>query len=449
MKKRKVIVLDIVGLNPDHFVYAEKLPHLASLAGKGKLYRMKPVFPAVTLPVQASLTTGVYPEQNGIVANGFYNRQFFNVSFWEQAAGLVQHERIWDYLRRRVPGLTTALLFMQNSLYADCGCIITPRPMHTDDGLVPWCYSKPVGFYEELAADIGPFNLMHYWGPMTSIESSRWIARAAVKTLERLSPDLMFVYLPHLDYCTQKVGPGSPVVRDQLMLVDAEVGRILQGVDDLGLRDETIFVVVSEYAFSKVEGDIALNRILRENGLLSIRSIQGRDYVDFELTPAFAMVDHQVAHIYLKPGYEKAVRQVLEKIDGIDFLLEREGKKRFRVDHANSGEIIAVSARNRWFSYYWWDERQREPDFAGHVDIHRKPGYDPLELFLEPGSRRISQDTGLIQGSHGYPPLSPADDVPLLVSGDLPDNLRMILGGNELCITAVSALIAEILMGEI
>ncbi|MEW6521464.1 MAG: nucleotide pyrophosphatase/phosphodiesterase family protein [Thermodesulfobacteriota bacterium] len=448
MKKRRVIVLDVVGLSPDHFACADRLPHLAALAARGRLQRMKPVFPAVTLPVQAALTAGVYPEQHGIVANGFYSRQFFNVSFWEQAAGLVQHERIWDYLHRKVPGLTTAVLFMQNSLYADCDCIVTPRPMHTDDGLVPWCYSKPVGFYEELAADIGPFNLMHYWGPMTSIESSRWIAKAAVKTLERLRPDLMFVYLPHLDYCTQKVGPDSPVVLDELMLVDQEVGRIVQGVDDCGLLDETIFVVVSEYAFSKVEADIPLNRILRENGLLSTRSIQGRDYVDFELSPAFAMVDHQIAHIYLKPGHEKAVRRVLEKMDGIDFLLERDGKRRFHVDHANSGEIIAVSARNRWFSYYWWDERKREPDFAGQVDIHRKPGYDPLELFLEPGSRRISQDTSLIRGSHGYPPLSSADDVPLLVSGNLPDKLG-ILSANELCVTAVPALLAELLSGEI
>jgi predicted AlkP superfamily pyrophosphatase or phosphodiesterase len=446
MKKRRVIVLDIVGLSPDHFAYADKLPHLASLAGKGKLHRMKPVFPAVTLPVQAALTTGVYPEQNGIVANGFYCRQFFDVSFWEQAAGLVQHERIWDYLHRSLPALTTAALFMQNTLYADCDCIVTPKPMHTDDGLVQWCYSKPVGFYEELSAEIGSFNLMHYWGPMTSIESSRWIARAAVKTLERIRPDLMFVYLPHLDYCLQKVGPDNSAVMEELMLVDAEVGRIVQGIDELGLRDETVFVVLSEYAFSNVQGDIAINRILRENGLLSTRSIQGRDYVDFELTPAFAMVDHQIAHIYLKPGYEKAVRRVLEKINGIDFLLEGNDKKKFHVDHANSGEIIAVSARNRWFSYYWWDDRKREPDFAGHVDIHRKPGYDPLELFLEPGSRRISQDTSLIHGSHGYPPLSPVDDVPLLVSGDLPDNLQT-LNCDELCITGVSALIAEMLQG--
>ncbi|OKY76455.1 MAG: hypothetical protein BM485_04270 [Desulfobulbaceae bacterium DB1] len=446
MKKRRVIVLDVVGLRPDHFAVAEKLPHLAALAGRGRLHGMKTVFPALTLPVQAALTTGVFPGQNGIVANGFYNRQLCEVSFWEQAASLVQHDRIWDYLNRRVPGLTTAALFMQNTLHADCGCIVTPRPMHTDEGLVQWCYSKPVGFYEELAADIGPFNLMHYWGPMTSIESSRWIAGAAVRTLERIRPDLMFVYLSHLDYCCQKVGPDHPVVMDELMLVDAEVGRIVQAVDDLGLRDETVFVVVSEYAFNKVRGDIALNRILRENGLLAIRSIQGRDYVDFELTPAFAMVDHQIAHIYLKPGYEKTVRQVLEKVDGIDFLLEREGKRRFQVDHANSGDIVAVSARNRWFSYYWWDDRQREPDFAGQVDIHRKPGYDPLELFLEPGSRRISQDTGLIHGSHGYPPLSASDDVPLLISGDLPDRLQALNSGAA-CITAVPALLAELLQG--
>lgn len=446
MNGRRVVVLDVVGLRPEHLTDGARAPHLAALAARGRLHRIKPVFPAVTLPVQASLTSGVPPRQHGVVANGFYSRDFFSVSFWEQPASLVQHERIWETLQRRHPGFTTALLFMQNSLHADCACVLTPRPMHTDEGLVPWCYSKPVGFYEELEAELGPFPLMHYWGPMTSIASSRWIAGAAVRTMERIRPDLLFVYLPHLDYCCQKVGPDHPSVADELLLVDAEVGRIVQGVADLGLLEETVFVVVSEYAFNRVSAAIPLNLILRENGLLATRTIAGRDYVDFELSPAFAMVDHQLAHLYLKKGQEQAVRRVLEKIDGIDFLLDRAGQRRFAVDHPNSGDLVAVSARDRWFSYPWWAERTREPDFAGHVDIHRKPGYDPLELFLEPGTRRISQESGLICGSHGYPPLTAADEVPLLVSGSAPDSLATLQGA-DLSVSDVPALLAELLDG--
>ena len=440
---KRVVLIDVVGLSPAHFSVKDKIPNLSGLRDRGKLHRIKPVFPAVTLPVQASKTTGAYPEAHGVVSNGFYFPENFQVGFWEQASSLVQHEKVWDTLKRKNPALKTALLFFQNSLYASCDAVITPRPMHTDEGMIPWCYSKPVGLYEQISEKIGEFNLMHYWGPMASIESSRWIAKAAVETMDRLRPDLMFVYLPHLDYCSQRFGPDDPRVLDELSLVDQEVGRIVKGVEDLGLMDETVFLALSEYTFSSVGGDIALNRILREKGLAAVRNIKGREYLDFELSRAFAMVDHQVAHVYIKPGYEKAVKRELEGVDGIDLVIGSEDKAKYRMGHPRAGDLVAVSARDRWFSYYWWTDPAMEPDFAGHIDIHRKPGYDPLELFIEPGTRRISQNTALIRGSHGYPPVDERDMVPLLVSGPGADSLPMAEGSS---ITAIAQLIEAILI---
>ncbi len=420
MTKKRIIVLDVVGLSLDYFKKnADDMPHIASLLEDGTLHELVPPFPAVTLPVQATMTTGHMPDEHGVVANGFYFPENFTVSFWEQAASLVQSERIWQRRSEKEKKLSIAMLFMQNSLYADCQVVMTPKPMHTDDGLISWCYGKPVGFYEELCKELGEFPLKHYWGPMAGIESSRWIAGAALKTLEVHRPDLMFVYLPHLDYSTQKFGPGSPAVIDELGQIDREVGRIIAGVDDLGLRRETVFVVLSEYAFSAVKDAVPLNRILREHGLLAVRTIKGKEYLDYELSPAFAMVDHQVAHIYCKPGFAEKVRRVLEKQDGIDFLLCNAAEKnQYRINHQRSGDIVAVSSRDKWFSYYWWQEKEKAPDFAGKVDIHRKPGYDPLELFMEPETFQIPQDTSLVKGAHGYPAITAVDYVPLLISGE-------------------------------
>lgn len=443
MKKKKVIVIDVVGLSPRHFEASEKMPAIASLLNHGRLFRMKPVFPPVTLPVQASLTTGVYPQVHGVVANGFYFPETFQVAFWEQAAGLVQAERIWDRLKKNDPSLKTAVLFFQNSLYAKCDAVITPRPLHSEEGLIQWCYSKPAGLYEEICEQIGEFNLFHFWGPMVSIEGSRWIAKAAVEVMARIEPNLMYVYLPHLDYCSQKVHPGDPLIEEELALVDKEVGRIVEGVKDLGMEGETAFIVLSEYLLSGVQGDIPLNRVLREEGLLNVRTISGREYLDLELSPAFAMVDHQIAHIYIKPGHEKAVRKALEGRDGIDMLLDVVGKKKYRIDHPRAGDLIAVSARDRWFSYYWWEDRSKEPDFATHVDIHRKPGYDPMELFVEPGTRNISQDTSLIRGSHGYPALSEEDYATFLISGEEAANMEI---PEDLCVTDVAGIIENILI---
>jgi predicted AlkP superfamily pyrophosphatase or phosphodiesterase len=278
---------------------------------------------------------------------------------------------------------------------------------------------------------------------MASIESSRWIAKAAVETMDRVRPNLMFVYLPHLDYCMQKYGPEDPIILDELRQVDQEVGRIVQGVKDLGHAEETVFIVLSEYMFYGVQKDIPLNRVLREKGLLEVRTIQGREYLDIELSPAFAMVDHQIAHIYTKSGYEKAVRRVLEKVDGIDMLLDGDGKTSFQVNHPRSGDFIAVSSKNRWFSYYWWEDRSREPDFATHVDIHRKPGYDPLELFVDFETHEISQDTSLVKGSHGYPAMEKKDYVPFLISGKGSMDLEI---PEALCMTDVAAIIEKILV---
>jgi predicted AlkP superfamily pyrophosphatase or phosphodiesterase len=283
--------------------------------------------------------------------------------------------------------------------------------------MIQWCYSKPVGLYEKLCDRIGEFNLMHFWGPLAGIESSRWIGRAAGEVMKMIQPELLFAYLPHLDYCSQKFGPDDPQTWKEVALVDAEVGSITQGIEDMDLPGETVFVILSEYAFSPVQGDVPLNRILRENGLFAVRTIQGREYPDLELSPAFAMVDHQIAHLYVKPGYENGVRELLHETEGIDIVLDAKAKSDYRIDHFRAGDLVAVSARDRWFSYSWWKDRSVEPDFATHVDIHRKPGYDPLELFLEPGTMQVSQDTRLIRGSHGRPPLNDADLVPLIVSG--------------------------------
>lgn len=445
MPKKRVVILDVVGLSPAHFNKPENLPNLAALRNSGSFHELVPPFPALTLPVQASLTTGSWPERHGIVANGFYFPETMQISLWEQADSLVQSERIWERLKRRRPELTTALLFMQNSLYADCEVVITPKPIHSETELIPWCYSKPVGYYEEICRSQGEFPLFNYWGPMAGIASSRWIAGAAIHTLEKVRPDLMFVYLPHLDYCSQKSGQAGSEFEAELRRVDGEVGRIVSALNELGLREETVILLLSEYAFQPVTEAVPINRILRRHDLLRVRTIRGREYLDMEMSAAFAMVDHQVAHLYITPGCEEAVRKVLEREEGIDLVLQSgDEKKKYRINHPRSGDIVAVSRRERWFSYYWWEDEDKAPDFADRVDIHRKPGYDPLELFMDPGTRTISRDTRLIRGSHGYPPQGPGDMVPLIINDNGKPDFRFPVA-DRLDMNAVPALIEKIL----
>lgn len=392
------IVLDIVGLEYKH-LDSGLVPNIEKIARAGEAARLEPVFPAVTCTVQASILSGKYPREHGIIANGLYDRETRNVSFWEQPSSLVQAKRAWDIKQGKA-----AVLFWQNTMYANSDIVVTPRPIHLDDKMVMWCYSRPPGYYEKLKEKFGEFNLASYWGPLASHKSSEWIANAAEYTLESERPELLFVYIPHIDYSAQRFGKESEQVKEDLKKADEIVGRLVQKAIDLGMHDDTQFVIISEYAFNDVKGAVPLNLILREAGLLSVRTIADKEYLDFEYSKAFAMVDHQVAHIYVKEGFEREARKVLEATAGVDRILDGKGKQELKIDNERSGELIAISAKDRWFSYYWWQDESKAPDFARRVDIHRKPGYDPVELFVDMKTKSIPLDASLVKGSHGRPP---------------------------------------------
>lgn len=396
------ILLDVVGLEVKH-LDSGLVPNIAKITANGETAKLEPTFPSVTSTVQASILSGRYPREHGIISNGLYDRNTYNVSFWEQSSSLVQAQRVWDMVKQK-NSKKTAVLFWQNTMYANSDIVVTPRPIHLDDKMIMWCYSKPVGYYEKLKEKLGEFNLASYWGPFASSKSSEWIANAAEYTLDNERPNFLFVYIPHVDYSAQRFGKGAVQVRDDLKKADEIVGRLVQKTADLGIQDETQFVIISEYAFNDVKGAVPLNLVLRNAGLLSIRTIQEKEYLDFEYSKAFAMVDHQVAHLYIKKGYETETRKALENTDGVERILDNTGKKELAIDHERSGELIAISARDRWFSYYWWHDENRAPDFAGKVDIHRKPGYDAVELFIDQKTKSIPLDASLVKGSHGRPP---------------------------------------------
>lgn len=399
-------MLDIVGLEVEH-LSSGLVPNIARLSESGEHAQMEPVFPAVTCTVQASILSGKYPDEHGIISNGLYDRGTHTVSFWEQPSSLVQSGRIWDAVRNGSGAGTdckTAVLFWQNTMFASSDIVVTPRPLHMGDGsMVPWCYSRPAGYYEEIKSIAGEFDLSTYWGPFASHKSSEWIAKAAEITLEKSRPEMMFVYIPHVDYSAQRFGKKSAEVREDLRRADAIVGSLVEKAAKLGMGEETEFIILSEYAFDDVRGDIPINLALRDEGLLATRVIGDKEYMDFEYSKAFAMVDHQVAHVYVKDGHVGETRKILEGLRGIDRVLSSSEKRQMRIDHERSGELIAISDRDRWFSYYWWHKLEDAPPFADTVDIHRKPGYDPLELFFDREKKSISQDTGLIKGSHGRP----------------------------------------------
>ncbi len=425
-RSKYYFILDIVGLDVSHLdSQPQSYPNIANLIGKdGEFGYMQPVFPSVTCTVQSSIITGKYPSEHGIVSNGMFDRENLQTNFWEQSTNLVQSQKAWDVIKQLDPQLKTAMLFWQNSLYTNNDIVVSPRPIHLENGQIDlWCYSKPVNYYETIMDNIGEFNLMNYWGPFASIKSSEWITNSVQYTIENQKPNLLYAYFPQLDYSAQKNGKSSTQVQEDLQKIDNYIGSIVETTKNAGIFDQTQFLLLSEYGFNDVNGAIPINRILREKGLLEVRTIKNKEYIDFEFSHAFALVDHQIAHIFLnKNGKSKIneIKKILEEISGIEKVCDEAEKKNLRIDHSRSGDLIAIADIDKWFSYYWWYDNDspnqhvegaaglgfqgdRAPSFTKTVDIHRKPGYDPLDLFFDPQRKSISTNTNLIKGSHGRP----------------------------------------------
>jgi predicted AlkP superfamily pyrophosphatase or phosphodiesterase len=398
---KRTLVINCAALSPAYLADPAVTPHLCRLAAKGRAMRLMPSFPAVTCSVQASIVTGRPPSGHGIVANGLFLRDLAEVRFWEQPASLVQSPPQWT---RQTQRPRVAMLFWQNALGADVDCMLTPKPLHGESGLVIDCYGRPAGLYAELRDRLGEFPLHHYWGPMAGIASSRWIADATQHVWHSQRPDLCLTYLPHLDYNTQRLGPAPEALAEDLRQLDALVGDLADMARDDGAR----VAVVSEYGLSPVSRPVALNRVLREAGLVAVREVAGREYLDLVASAAFAMVDHQAAHVYVRPGAwgctavaTETVRDILLGVDGVAEVLDAAAQAARGIAHPRSGDLVCVAEPDAWFSYYWWFDDAAAPDFARTVDIHAKPGYDPVELFVDRTTRRIPLDASLVRGSHG------------------------------------------------
>ena len=424
---KPVLLLDVVGLTPS--MLGARTPNLSALGKRGVAAPMSTVLPAVTCSAQATMLTGLMPAQHGVVGNGWFAREYAEVALWRQSNDLVEGEKLYEAAKERWNDFRCAKIFWWWNLGAAVDWSITPRPFYTADGRkIPAVYAAPSEYGAGLERALGPFPFFDFWGPKSGLPSSRWIADAAIRTLREKKPALTLAYLPHLDYDLQRFGPRDERAQHALSEVDLLVGDLVQAADAAGAA----VVVVSEYGLVDVARPVHVNRALREAGLLAARTTPAGEVLDVFASRAFALADHQVAHVYVRDGAAlPATRRLLSKLPGVARVLDREGQREFGLDHPRSGDLVALSERDAWFTYYYWSDSAAEPDFARTVDIHRKPGYDPCELFLDPQialpklhvARRLAQkklgmrylmdviplDATLVRGSHGLLPATPEE----------------------------------------
>jgi predicted AlkP superfamily pyrophosphatase or phosphodiesterase len=411
---KKTVVIDIVGLSSN--LIGEFTPFIKQYISGRHLATIDPVLPAVTTAVQSTYITGKWPAEHGIVGNGWYDREDCEVKFWKQSNKLVHAEKIWERARREDANFTCATMFWWYNMYTAADYSVTPRPNYLADGRkMPDCYSHPAELRDELQQKLGQFPLFQFWGPGANIKSTDWIAEASMLTDDKYDPTLSLIYLPHLDYCLQKFGPDFSTIGKELQEVDKVVEKLVKFYENKG----SSVILLSEYGIAPVTTPIHLNRLFRENGWLQIRVERGLELLDPGASKAFVVADHQVAHVYINdPSVTEKVRKLLEKVPGIALILDREAQAAYHINHERAGEFVLMADEKSWFTYYFWLDDAVAPDYARVVDIHKKPGYDPVEMFMTSKARAgykllrkkagfryvmdvIPLDATLIKGSHG------------------------------------------------
>jgi hypothetical protein len=417
-----ILLLNTVGLTPRLLEYA---PRLRALANRGWQRPLREATPAVTCTAQAAMLTGVTAEGHGIVGNGWLFRDTGEVRFWQQSNRLIESEPLYVTARRRAHErgrlFRCAKLFWWFNQGAAVDISVTPKPHYGADGNKLFdILSTPPTWAAELTAQQGKFPFATFWGPMAGLAATQWIARCAAEVLRSERPELTLVYLPHLDYDTQRFGPAACDLPRLVRELDDACAPLLDAAQVLGGR----VWVVNEYAHVGVNRAVEPNRALRKAGLLSVRDGPFGEQLDTFESRALAVCDHQIAHVYVKDHDDLVrVREVLSSLPGVARILGGEERAEIGLRHPRAGDLVLLSSADAWFAYPFWLDDRRAPDYARTVNIHAKPGYDPCELFFDPklwwpkgrAMRRLAQkllgfrtlfdvvplDTSLVKGSHG------------------------------------------------
>ncbi len=442
-----VLVLSIPGLR-----HADlgRMPVLAGLAAAGRCVPLAAGFPAVTCPVQAALTTGALPAAHGIVANGLFDRPTKHLEMWISPDSVHRAPRLWDRVKAARPDVRTAAWFLLQSKHATADLVCLPAPKHNPDGSeTMWCHTNPEALYAALRETLGEFPLHKFWGPVAGIESSRWIARSFVEAARPAPPQLAVVYLPHLDYAAQRTGPDSPPALAACGELDAEIGTLLTDFGSLVGPESLTVLVVGEYAIRPVSHALHPHRILREAGLLTVRDTGAGEILDLAASRAWTLADHQVGHVFLRdPADAVAVAELFRGRAGVGRVLHGDdlvaaglvspGQPR---EESRCGDVVIESTLDSWQTYFYWLDDAQAPTFARTIDIHRKPGYDPLELHLD--RTRLPQiaiplDPALVKGSHGA--VDPANPHETILIASRPD----VIAAESLAMTEVAGLVERL-----
>ncbi|WP_282180683.1 alkaline phosphatase family protein [Maribacter stanieri] len=444
---KKTVVINVVGLTKR--LIGEHTPFIKSFLEKGEALYIEPVLPGVTCAVQSTYVTGKWPAEHGIVGNGWYFKDECEVKFWRQSNKLVQQPKLWDDLKEKYPDFTCANHFWWYNMYSNVDFSITPRPNYLADGRkIPDVYSYPPQLRDDMQKALGTFPLFEFWGPKTTINSSKWIADAALLTDKKHNPDLTLIYLPHLDYNLQRYGLDFEIISKDLQEIDTVVEQLVKHYEALNAR----VILLSEYGITNVNRPVHLNRVLRREGMIAVREERGLELLDAGESDAFAVADHQIAHVYCKDSKDIArVAKIIKSVEGVEKVLYGDDLKTHHINHERCGDIVVVADKDSWFTYYFWLDDSKAPDYARMVDIHKKPGYDPVEMMTDPkdklvmakvvgkllkkkmGFRTVMDiipiDATLIKGSHGRL-TEDIEDFPIFISNH-------VTGDNHQKITAI------------
>ena len=413
-----VVLVSIPGLRPRDLRH---MPGLRSLVAAGDQAPLVPSFPCASWPVQANLLTGQLPRRHGVIASGCYHRQQGDVELWNSSSDIVSAPMIWDTLRDHHPELISAAWFpmVAGSCRSNYVCSTQSHYLQQPDEQDA-CDTRPGQLYNTLRHELGSIPQADAGQTEMQFDTSAWMARSASRVAHSVQPHLFYLSFSHLLETAQQHGPDSPNTRDALAELDRALGILIDGFQSAYEGRNLLWLVTSEFVITPVDHVSYPNRRLREAGLLEVKNLADGEHLDLDNSLAWAFVDHQYAHVYVKDSTSSIIREVTRLFTreaGIDQVLCGPELADLHLDHPRSGEVVLISSPNSWQAYYWWMEDAHAPQFARQpTGSIMKPAIDPLELYADRRDGTIPLNTKLIQGSYGAPASTDAQRGMLLSS---------------------------------
>lgn len=375
MKNKYVIVISFDAVSEEDLEFLSKQPNFSKLIKNGALIKnVESVYPSLTYPAHATIVTGKYPKNHGVINNTVLDFKNDNPD--------------WYWYRKYIKG-DTIFDLAEKSGMKTCSILwpVTARSKITYNMPKIFCtkrYDNQILKSALAGSKIYQVNMNKKFGylrqGMEEPYLDNFATEVAKKTIRELKPNLILLHLIDSDSQKHKYGIENKEVIESLKRHDERLGEIIESLKLAGIYEDSTIIALGDHSQINVNNVIKLNSILMKNDLINVNGNKIKSY------KAIAKSCDGSSYIYLKNKNDVETRKKVR-----DILNELKNKYSNVIEEVyNNEEIKNLGA-----------------DINASFMIEAKRGYYFIDDFLGEAIEVIDESSKIkhkLRASHGYLP---------------------------------------------